>query len=84
MRSPFGCRQATGNDQPRRTPQSAYRAGPGPRPVPLVHVASIAAIGTKTQLKELATVGVKPILLMLGESVFLVALVLALQRLPLL
>jgi uncharacterized integral membrane protein (TIGR00698 family) len=41
-------------------------------------VASIAGIGMKTQLKELATVGIKPVLLMLGETVFLVALVLAL------
>ncbi len=46
-------------------------------------VAAIAAIGMKTQLKELATVGLKPILLMLGETVFLAALVLALQRAPL-
>ena len=41
-------------------------------------VASIAGIGMKTQLKELATVGIKPVLLMLGETVFLVVLVLAL------
>ena len=41
-------------------------------------VASIAGIGMKTQLKELATVGIKPVLLMLGETVFLAALVLAL------
>jgi uncharacterized membrane protein YadS len=34
----------------------------------------------KTQLKELATVGVKPVLLMLGETVFLALLVLALLR----
>ncbi len=34
----------------------------------------------KTQLKELASVGLKPVLLMVGETVFLVALVLALQR----
>ena len=39
---------------------------------------SIAGIGMKTQLKELATVGIKPVLLMLGETVFLVTLVLAL------
>jgi uncharacterized membrane protein YadS len=32
----------------------------------------------KTQLKELATVGIKPVLLMLGETIFLAALVLAL------
>ena len=41
-------------------------------------VASIAGIGMKTQLKELATVSRKPVLLMLGETIFLVALVLAL------
>jgi uncharacterized integral membrane protein (TIGR00698 family) len=40
-------------------------------------VASIAGIGMKTQLKELATVGIKPIVLMLAETVFLAALVLA-------
>ena len=34
----------------------------------------------KTQLRELATVGLKPVLLMVGETVFLVALVLALLR----
>jgi uncharacterized integral membrane protein (TIGR00698 family) len=45
-----------------------------------VLVAAIAGIGMKTQLKALATVGLKPVLLMLGETVFLVALVLALQR----
>jgi uncharacterized integral membrane protein (TIGR00698 family) len=44
-------------------------------------VASIAGIGMKTQLKELATVGVKPVLLMVGETVFLVALALVLLRL---
>ena len=40
-------------------------------------VAAIAAIGMKTQLKQLAGVGVKPVLLMLGETVFLAGLVLA-------
>ena len=43
-------------------------------------VAAISALGMKTQLKELATVGIKPIVLMVGETVFLAALVLA-QRL---
>jgi uncharacterized integral membrane protein (TIGR00698 family) len=43
-------------------------------------VAAIAAIGMKTQLKELATVGLKPVVLMVGETVFLAALVLALLR----
>jgi uncharacterized integral membrane protein (TIGR00698 family) len=43
-------------------------------------VAAIAGIGMKTQLKELVGVGLKPVLLMVGETVFLVALVLALQR----
>jgi uncharacterized membrane protein YadS len=42
-------------------------------------VASIAGIGMKTQLKELVTVGIRPVLLMVGETVFLVLLVLALQ-----
>jgi uncharacterized membrane protein YadS len=32
----------------------------------------------KTQLKEFATIGIKPILLMVGETVFLVGLVLLL------
>jgi uncharacterized integral membrane protein (TIGR00698 family) len=44
-------------------------------------VAAIAGIGMKTQLKELATVGFKPVALMLGETVFLAALVLGLMRL---
>lgn len=43
-------------------------------------VVSISALGMKTQLKELATVGIKPILLMIGETVFLVVLVLLLMR----
>jgi len=34
----------------------------------------------KTQLRELATVGIKPVLLMVGETAFLAVLVLALQR----
>lgn len=41
-------------------------------------VVAISALGMKTQLKELAAVGIKPILLMVGETVFLVALVLLL------
>ena len=43
-------------------------------------VVAISALGMKTQLKELAAVGIKPILLMLGETVFLVVLVLLLMR----
>jgi uncharacterized integral membrane protein (TIGR00698 family) len=43
-------------------------------------VAAIAGIGMKTQLRELSTVGIKPVLLMLGETVFLAALVLLLLR----
>jgi uncharacterized integral membrane protein (TIGR00698 family) len=38
--------------------------------------ASIAAIGMKTQLKAVATVGIKPIVLMVGETVFLASIVL--------
>lgn len=41
-------------------------------------VTAIAAIGMKTQLKEVATVGLKPILMMFAETVFLMVLVLAL------
>ncbi len=41
-------------------------------------VAAIAGIGMKTHLKELSTVGLKPVLLMVGETTFLAALVLAL------
>jgi uncharacterized integral membrane protein (TIGR00698 family) len=43
-------------------------------------VAAIAGIGMKTQLKELATVGFKPVALMIGETVFLAALALAMMR----
>jgi uncharacterized integral membrane protein (TIGR00698 family) len=43
-------------------------------------VAAIAGIGMKTQLQELATVGFKPVALMIGETVFLALLVLALMR----
>ncbi|HEU5297821.1 MAG TPA: putative sulfate exporter family transporter [Burkholderiaceae bacterium] len=43
-------------------------------------VAAIAGIGMKTQLKELATVGIKPVALMIGETVFLAALALAMMR----
>lgn len=43
-------------------------------------VIAIAAIGMKTQLKELASVGIKPILLMVGETAFLAALVLVLMH----
>jgi uncharacterized integral membrane protein (TIGR00698 family) len=41
-------------------------------------VTAIAGIGMKTQLKQLVTVGLKPIALMLGETVFLAGLVLGL------
>jgi len=40
-------------------------------------VAAIAAIGMKTQLRELVTVGWKPIALMIGETVFLAGLIIA-------
>ena len=40
-------------------------------------VSSIAAIGMKTHLQEVASVGIKPVILMLGETVFLALLVLA-------
>ncbi|MHA6160064.1 YeiH family protein [Pseudomonas sichuanensis] len=43
-------------------------------------VVAISALGMKTQLKALASVGLKPILLMMGETAFLVLLVLGLMR----
>jgi uncharacterized integral membrane protein (TIGR00698 family) len=43
-------------------------------------VVAIAAIGMKTHLKELATVGLKPVVLMVGETVFLALLALLLLR----
>lgn len=44
-------------------------------------IVSIAGIGMKTHLKELATVGFRPVALMLGETLFLAALALLLLRL---
>lgn len=43
-------------------------------------VAAIAGIGMKTRLQDLATVGFKPVALMVGETVFLALLVLVLMR----
>lgn len=43
-------------------------------------VIAISALGMKTRLKELASVGIKPIALMVGETVFLAALVMLLLR----
>jgi len=43
-------------------------------------VAAIAAIGMKTRLKDLLTVGVRPVALVLGETLFLAVLVLGLLR----
>jgi uncharacterized integral membrane protein (TIGR00698 family) len=43
-------------------------------------VAAIAAIGMKTQLKELVAVGFKPVALMIGETAFLAVLVLLIIR----
>ena len=43
-------------------------------------VAAIAAIGMKTQLRDLATVGFKPVALMLAETAFLAILALTLLR----
>jgi len=44
-------------------------------------VAAIAAIGVKTQFKQLMTVGLKPVLLMIGQTLLLALLVLGLLRL---
>lgn len=43
-------------------------------------VTAMAAIGMKTQLRDLATVGLKPVALMVGETVFLIVLVLVMMR----
>jgi uncharacterized integral membrane protein (TIGR00698 family) len=43
-------------------------------------VAAIAGIGMKTHLRELVAVGIKPVLLMVGETIFLALLVLLLLR----
>lgn len=43
-------------------------------------IVSISALGMKTQLKELASVGIKPIALMVVETVFLASLVLMALR----
>jgi uncharacterized integral membrane protein (TIGR00698 family) len=43
-------------------------------------IVAISALGMKTQLKELAAVGFKPIVLMVGETLFLVLLVLVMMR----
>jgi uncharacterized integral membrane protein (TIGR00698 family) len=43
-------------------------------------IIAISALGMKTQLRELATVGIKPIVLMLGETVFMALLVLAMMQ----
>jgi len=44
-------------------------------------VAAMAGIGMKTQLKDVITVGFKPVALMVGETVFLAGLVLGLMKL---
>jgi uncharacterized integral membrane protein (TIGR00698 family) len=41
-------------------------------------IAAVAALGAKTRLRDLASVGIKPVLLMIGETVFLAALVMLL------
>ena len=43
-------------------------------------VAAMAGIGMKTQLRELVDVGLKPVVLMVGETAFIAALVLVLLR----
>jgi uncharacterized integral membrane protein (TIGR00698 family) len=43
-------------------------------------VAAISGIGMKTQLRELVTVGLKPVVLMVGETVFLAVLVIVLLQ----
>jgi uncharacterized integral membrane protein (TIGR00698 family) len=43
-------------------------------------VIAMSAIGVKTQLKDIVAVGLRPVILMAGEAVFIAALVLALTR----
>jgi uncharacterized integral membrane protein (TIGR00698 family) len=43
-------------------------------------VSAIAALGMKTQLKQLITVGLRPVALMVGETIFLALLALVLLR----
>jgi uncharacterized integral membrane protein (TIGR00698 family) len=43
-------------------------------------IIAMSAIGMKTQLKQIVAVGLKPVVLMLAEAVFLAALVLCLSR----
>lgn len=43
-------------------------------------VIAISALGMKTQLKELANVGLKPIVLMVGETIFLAIFVILMMR----
>jgi uncharacterized membrane protein YadS len=49
-------------------------------PVAAVAMIAISALGMKTHLKELLTAGLRPVLLMLGETIFLVGLVLLALR----
>jgi uncharacterized membrane protein YadS len=44
-------------------------------------VVSIAAIGIKIEVKDLLTIGLKPVLLMCGETLLLAAIVIGLLRL---
>ena len=43
-------------------------------------VAAVAAIGMKTSLRDLSAVGLKPVMLMLGETLFLAVLVLVMMH----
>ena len=43
-------------------------------------IIAISALGMKTRIKELASVGIKPILFMMSETIFLVVLVVVLMR----
>ena len=43
-------------------------------------IVAMSAIGMKTQLKQIVAIGLKPVVLMLAEAVFLAALVLCLAR----
>jgi uncharacterized membrane protein YadS len=44
-------------------------------------IAAVAALGIKTSLKDMVAMGMRPVLLMVGETVYLAALALVLLKL---
>ena len=46
-----------------------------------IKAAAIAAIGMKTSLKELTVLGLKPVLLMVAETLFLAGIIIGMMKL---